>query len=188
MTLPFRGEADASTRPLTLVTKDGLPQWLERAAAPARRWLTSTGFVAEPGQTCLVPGPDGAPELALAGIAGDAAADVLWHAAALPAMLPAGSYRLDPEPGDRLASCVAIGWGLGAYAFDRYRKAGRAPAELVWPRSAARAHVERTVRASAMVRDLVNTPAEDLGPQELAGTAEAMAAELGMTARVISGR
>jgi leucyl aminopeptidase len=187
MTLPFRGEADASTRPLTLVTRDALPQWLERASDPARRWLTGTGFAAEPGQTCLVPGPDGAPALVLAGIAGDAAADDLWSAAALPMALPAGSYRLDPEPADRLATLVAIGWGLGAYAFDRYRKAGRAPAELVWPRSAARAHVERTVRASALVRDLVNTPAEDLGPQELAGAAETMAAELGMSARIVKG-
>src|SRR5262249_8797733 len=70
---------------------------------------------------------------------------------------------------------------------DRYRKAGRPPAALVWPKSATRTHVERTVRASAMVRDLVNTPAEDLGPEELARAALAMASELGMKARVIKG-
>ena len=163
MTLPFRRQADRNTRPLTLVTKSALPQWMRQASGPSRRWIRGTGFTAEPGQMCLVPGRDGAPARVLAGIAGDATADDLWHAAALPTTLPRGSYRLDPEPADLLATRVAIGWGLGSYSFNRYREAGRAPAQLVWPRGAARAHVERTVRAAALVRDLVNTPAEDTG-------------------------
>src|SRR5262245_43906925 len=154
MTLPFRRQPDARTRPLTLVSKAALPQWLKRASGQSRRWLKGTGFQAEPGQTCLVPGRDGTPARVLAGIAGGGAADDLWYVAALPTTLPPGSYRLDPEPADPLATRVAIAWGLGGYAFDRYRKAGRPPAVLVWPTPAARAHVERTVRASAMVRDL----------------------------------
>ena len=185
MTSPFRGEGEATTRPLTLVTRDGLSEWLQRAADPSRRWIAGIGFEAEPGQTCVVPGPDGAPALVLAGVGG-AGAD-LWHAAALPSTLPAGSYRLEPEPDGRLATRVAIGWGLGSYAFGRYRRVGRPPAELVWPTRADRPHVERIVRASAMVRDLVNTPAEDLGPEDLARAAETMAAELGMSAHVVKG-
>ncbi len=187
MALPFRRQPDARTRPLTLVSKAGLRPWLKRASGPARRWLAGTGFEAAPGQTCLVPGRDGSPARVLAGIADDGTPDDLWHAAALPTTLPPGSYRLDPEPPDRLATRVAIGWGLGGYAFDRYRKPGRPPAHLVWPTRADRAHVERTVRAATMVRDLVNTPAEDLGPEELAGIAEAMATELSMETRLVKG-
>ncbi|HJS30400.1 MAG TPA: leucyl aminopeptidase family protein, partial [Alphaproteobacteria bacterium] len=110
-----------------------------------------------------------------------------WHAAALATALPAGSYRLDPEPVALLATRMAIGWGLGGYSFARYRKPGRVPADLVWPKGVERAAVERTVRAAALVRDLVNTPAEDMGPRELAKAAEAMAAELGMKARIVKG-
>jgi leucyl aminopeptidase len=104
-----------------------------------------------------------------------------------PGRLPEGSYRIDPEPATPEATRVALGWALGAYAFTRYRKPGRPPAELIWPARADRGHVERTARASTLVRDLVNTPAEDMGPAELAQEAGAMARRLGMTARFIEG-
>jgi leucyl aminopeptidase len=113
------------------MTKDALAQWKKRASGPPRRWLTEAGFDAQPGQICLVPGANGGLARVLVGIAGDGGADDLWHAAALPSTLPIGSYRLDPDPGDPLATRVAMGWGLGSYAFDRYRKAGRPPAALV---------------------------------------------------------
>jgi len=185
--LPYRPKPVKATRALTLLAKDELALWLKRAPGNARRWVEGAGFRAEPGQTCLAPGRDGAPARVLAGIAGKGAAEDLWHAAALAVTLPAGSYRLDPEPVDPLATRVAIGWGLGSYAFTRYRKAGRAPAELIWPKGVERAHIERTVLAAAMVRDLINTPAEDMGPAELAQAAETMAAELGMKARIVKG-
>ncbi len=185
--LPYRPKPVKATRALTLLSRDDLGLWLKRAPANTRRWVEGAGFRAEPGETCLVPGRDGAPARVLAGIAGKGAAEDLWHAAALATTLPTGSYRLDPEPVDLLATRVAIGWGLGGYRFTRYRKAGRAPAELVWPKQVDRAHVERTVRAAAMVRDLVNTPAEDMGPKELAQAAEEMAAELGLKARIVAG-
>jgi leucyl aminopeptidase len=77
MTSPFRRQADARTRALTLVTKSALPQWLRRASAPARRWVGGAGFEAQPGQICLAPGANGGLARVLAGIAGDGGADDL---------------------------------------------------------------------------------------------------------------
>ena len=173
MSLPFRAKPAAETLPLTPLTAQALPAWLTRAGAVRRAWVQGSGFRAAPGELCLLPGRDGAPAGALVGIAGDNGAEDLWTAAGLSGRLPEGSYRLDPEPAAAEATRFALGWALGAYSFMRYRKPGRAAAELVWPARADRAQVERAANASALVRDLVNTPTEDMGPAELAHEANA---------------
>jgi leucyl aminopeptidase len=185
--LPFRARPLASTRLLTLLSKADLPRWLKSAPAAARNWVTGSGFAAKPGEICLVPGRDGSPQRVLAGMVGNGAAEDLWHAAGLPLRLPEGTYRVDPEPEGAAATRLAIGWATGAYSFSRYRKASRAPAELVWPRHADQAQVERVARASDLVRDLVNTPAEDMGPAELADAAKKIAEELDLDIEVIKG-
>ncbi|HEX2113272.1 MAG TPA: leucyl aminopeptidase family protein [Alphaproteobacteria bacterium] len=187
MSLPFRAKPAAETLPLTLLTKQALPGWLTRAGAVRRAWVQGSGFKAAAGELCLLPGRDGAPAGALVGIAGDGGPDDLWTAAGLSGRLPEGSWRFDPEPAGPEATRLALGWALGAYSFTRYKQPGRAAAELVWPARADRGYVERAARAAALVRDLVNTPAEDMGPAELAKAAAAMARRLGMTTRVIEG-
>jgi leucyl aminopeptidase len=184
--LPFRARPAAATRPLVLITKAILPAWLKAAPAVARNWVSGSGFTGKPGEICVIPGRDGKPARALAGMAGDGVDD-LWHAAALPLRLPEGSYRLDPEPNAAAATRFAIGWALGSYSFTRYRKAPRAASELIWPREADRGHVERTARASDLVRDLVNTPAEEMGPSELARAAKDLADELKLDIEIIKG-
>jgi leucyl aminopeptidase len=152
-----------------------------------RNWVSGSGFAGKPGEVCVIPGRDGNPARAVAGMAGDGAGDDLWHAASLPLRLPEGSYRLDPDPSAAAATRFAIGWALGSYSFTRYRKAARAPAELVWPRAADRGHVERTARASDLARDLVNTPAEEMGPGDLARAAKDLAGELKLDIDIIKG-
>ena len=185
MPLPFRAKPAAATRKLVLISKAGLPRWLKAAPAPLRRWVEGGDFAAKPGEICLTPGRTGAPDRVLVGIADNPDED-LWAIASLPLRLPPGAYRLESEPDAREATWFATGWALGAYRFDRYRKAGRAPAELVWPAKADRKAVGRVARADALTRDLINTPAEDMGPPELAAAAQAVADELGMRAQIIS--
>ena len=98
-----------------------------------------------------------------------------WPYAALPTVLPEGIYRLETTlEGPEVARFV-LGWSLGAYTFDRYKKRKRKPAALVWPEGADRAEAMRLTEAVFLARDLVNTPAGDLGPAELAQAARTLA-------------
>ena len=148
-------------------------------------WVESTGFAAEPGTVSLVAGAGGALGRVLAGVE---AHDGLWSYAGLPGRLPAGSYRIDARMAPSGATAAALGWALGCYAFDRYAaRPAAAPPSLVWPAGADRAHVLNAARATAQVRDLINMPANDMGPAELAAAARALAREHGGRVRTITG-
>ncbi|OAN54629.1 leucyl aminopeptidase [Paramagnetospirillum marisnigri] len=178
-------EADAQAIEITALRKSELSGWLDPQPDRLRGWIKATGFCAEPGSVCLVPGEDGGLDRVLFGLAEDAD---LWAYAALPAKLPAGAYRLSPEPPPPLAERAALGWALATYAYERYKsKAAKPPPRLVWPESCDRARVEAAHDAIALVRDLVNTPASDMGPAELTHAAERLAARFGAQCRVVVG-
>src|SRR5262249_56233678 len=102
----------------------------------------------------------------------------IWSYGGLPKALPRGTYRIDSKLAPAAAMRAALGWALGGYAFARYKKQPSV-ARLVWPDGADRAAVERAAAAAFLVRDLVNTPADDMGPAELAAAAAAVAADHG---------
>ncbi|PWC51117.1 leucyl aminopeptidase family protein [Azospirillum melinis] len=171
---------------LTPVTKAGLADWLAAQSPATASWVKAVGFTGEAGSTVFLPGPDGAVARVLAGVS---AVDDLWAFAGLPAALPAGSYRIDAALDARAATRAALGWALGSYRFSRYRKPPeKGFATLVWPAEADRGEVERAATATWLVRDLVNTPACDMGPAELAQAAQDLAAEFDAAVEVIVGQ
>ncbi len=171
---------------LTPVTKAGLPDWLAAQSPATASWVKAVGFTGEAGSTVFLPGPDGGVAHVLAGVS---AIDDLWAFAGLPASLPAGSYRIDATLDARTATRAALGWALGSYRFSRYRKPPeKGFANLVWPAEADRGEVERAATATWLVRDLVNTPACDMGPAELAQAAQDLAAEFDAAVEVIVGQ
>jgi leucyl aminopeptidase len=111
----------------------------------------------------------------------------MWALAGLADGLPEGSYRLDPVPDGAEPTRLALGWALATYAFARYHAKPASGAALVWPAGADRGRVERLARAAFLARDLTNTPAGDLGPEELAQAAVRVAEEGGACHRVIVG-
>jgi len=170
--------------PLAAVTPDVLPGRLAALGPGVERWAEATRFAAKEGQVLLLPDESG--RLARV-LVGRSETDPIWSLAACPDALPEETYALD-GPGDRDgATRLALGWALGSYGFTRYRKRERAPARLEWPAGADKARVEAIAEAAFLARDLINTPAEDLGPAELAGAAEDMAARLGARCRLIVG-
>lgn len=180
----FEASGESAARPLQPVTAAGWEAW--GAAAPADRsaWLEAAGFEPKVGRWSLLPEADGSAGLLLAGVE---ALDDHWSWAALAAGLPAGDYRLAEALPPAAANRAALGWAMGCYAFTRYRAAGRTPPRLAWPEGADRAAVTRAAEADRLVRDLVNTPAGDLGPAELAESAAALAAEFGADCRIVVG-
>ncbi|HTH68011.1 MAG TPA: leucyl aminopeptidase family protein [Rhodanobacter sp.] len=136
----------------------------KRLTAAQRRWLTDSGFAAAPDTFALLADDAGKLVRVLAGV--DARAP-LTALAALPCALPEANYHLADEGVLDDPLQAALGWALGAYQFGRYRQPKRAPARLVVS-SADLAQLAPLVEATAQVRDLVNTPTEDMGPAQLA--------------------
>jgi leucyl aminopeptidase len=170
--------------PIMPVTAAELGRRLEALGAAAERWAEATRFAAEPGKLLLVPDEAGRLGCVLVGMT---PGDFLWAIAHCPDALPEGTYRLDGVSGRDAETRLALGWALGSYAFARYKRRERGFASLAWPAGADRARVEALAGAIVLARDLINTPAEDMGPTELAGAAEDMAARMGARYSVIVG-
>ena len=184
--------ADDNALPLWLVAEGNLEEWLETQPAATARWIQTAGFKGERHRFLLLPGSDGAPTggvLGLGKLSGPA--DVcLWHTAGLADKLPAGTdfHCATPLPAAS-ATQMALGFLYGYYRFDRYRRStpSNRPARLVVPAGADADYVERASRAMTLARDLVNTPAGDMGPAELASAARALAERSEARCRVIEG-
>jgi leucyl aminopeptidase len=179
----FTTAAD-DARPLHLIRASELAQW-SGAAPAAQRWIERNGWRAAPGTVLVLPGPDGEVAAALAGVA--EAGGTLRDLAAAASALPPGSYRLvDPDPSR--AALYAVGWAIGQYHFDRYRNGNdTAPRRLLWPDAVDRARTLDAVDADRLLRDLVNTPASDMGPDELEQAARELAAAHGAACEAIVG-
>lgn len=161
--------------PVWAVDRTTLPKLAQRFDPYARRWLEALEYRGDPGQSCLVPDAGGGLGAVLIGVP---RADDLYALSALPYALPDGVYRLEAGELALDAARAALGWGLGAYRFSRYRKAARPPARLLVA-PALQTRLEPVLAAVTQVRDLVNTPTEDLGPAELAEAVRTLAREHG---------
>ncbi len=165
-------EADAKAIPLTPVTQAEFAQLQNALDARDRAWIAANGFNAGPAQNLTMPGPDGQIGRVLAGVG---RLDDVYALAGAPTLLPKGDYRIDTPLTPEAANRLSLGWGLGAYSFDRYRSPAKDRARLVWPQEADRSRVLRELDAIRLVRDLVNLPANDLGPIALGEAARAVA-------------
>jgi leucyl aminopeptidase len=170
--------------PLVPLRPADLDGWLDAQPSRVAAWLRRMGFRAEAGSWQAVPAVDGDVAMVVAGVG---ASPDLWALAGLPRALPEGLDLVLQDGAGLDAGQVALAWALGCYRFDRYRPAGRAPARLVWPSGADRDAVTAMAEAVAMARDLINTPAEDLGPAELAAAAGAVARAGGAEAVTVVG-
>jgi leucyl aminopeptidase len=185
--MTFAARPNAHTVPVSAVTHDGWSAWLRRQSKLVQAWLGSVAFRPEAGKVVLVPARDGKLARVVLGLG---RAPDPWAYAALREKVPAkGRYQYEDLPADQ-ADMAALGWALAGYRYLRYRTTQppdkHVPA-LVWPAGCDRGGVERTAEAIAMGRDLINAPACDLGPGELAGAVETVASRHGAQASVLSG-
>lgn len=155
------------------------------AALPSawRAWGAINGFSGEVGQVITIPGAAGEIEAALFGLGKQA--DEPLALGGLAKKLPDGAWHLAELPVD--PTLAAVGFGLGGYAFRRYRKADKRKVKLAMPDDADAARVTRTVAATTLVRDLINTPANDMGPSDLEAAVRALAKLHGAKVSVTKG-
>jgi leucyl aminopeptidase len=176
---------DTPAVPVTLVTT---ASWSKAEAAldPVHSsFARSLGFKPKAGSLALLPDPDGNLARVLFSL-GDTEAPAYDRliAGKLPGLLPDGSFRLEnaPDPAE-----AALAWLMGSYRFGRYRSAGGPKARLVAPAGIDSDEIGRIAAAVAMGRDLINTPANDLGPAEIEAAARALAERHGAAIAVTQG-
>ncbi|SFK38064.1 leucyl aminopeptidase family protein [Methylocapsa palsarum] len=183
---PLRREHSPHAIPIWFVTAQTWPR-LKAGLAPASvAFAEGAGFEPNPGRVQLLPDSSGTIAGVLFGLDGeDARAANPFLPGALATSLPPGLYRFANAPQD--PGLAALSWLLSQYRFTRYRaQNGRLP-ELCAPDGVDAARLERIAGAVALGRDLVNTPANDLGPDELEAAALTLAARFKADTAVIRG-
>jgi leucyl aminopeptidase len=154
---------DEDATSLTLVTTEDLQQRLDKASDADKAWIARQSFNAKPGEVAFLANGD-----ALIGWDGDDNLSSLGH---LPMRLPEGNYQLSHP----ISSLQAVGWGLGAYQFDRYRAVSRGPARLRVSNDLNFDDIMHKVCATQLTRNLINTPSQDMAPSHLEAEAHALA-------------
>lgn len=178
---------DQHTIPLVLLTADDLEAWLAKQADVIQQWVENNGFLASTQTVCLIPGDQGQVSQVLIGVA---RYDDPWALGHCPKMLPKGLYHIDSEQGFSSAQLqqMSLSWLLGAYQFNAYCTADNKPVAIL--------ALDRLVDETALsimassyyhVRDLINTPAQDLMPEQFADYAEKLAAQWGAECLQITG-
>ncbi len=167
--------------PLHVLLPGHFDGWLAAQPAAVQAWVRAQGFTGAPGTLLSIPGADG---MAGAAIGVGDALDPAAYAHA-PFGLPAGDWAVAAPLGADQQAALELGWGMGGYRFNRYRKPARQAARLV--SAAPNADAQAVLEAVLRVRDWVNTPTEDMGPQQLEDIARELAAAHGAQVQVIAG-
>ncbi len=170
--------------PVTPITESGFIDWIAEQSPALQGWTATTGFEGKAGTISLVAGPGGALDRVLFGIP---ERPTLWDWAPLAAELPVGAYAIDGALRADQAGDLALAWCLAQYRFDRYKTNDKARPTLVAPAGTDLIAARRTARFTNLVRDLINTPAADMGPDSLAAAAISLATEYGAECQVTVG-
>ncbi|WP_164660694.1 M17 family metallopeptidase [Tropicibacter sp. Alg240-R139] len=187
MSLHFATRTE-TTLPLHVVDQDGFGDWQAEQPDAIRGWLAASGFTGAIGQAVLVPGLNGQIEMAVAGYGTTKTrARKRFILAAAAQALPKGTYDLISDLDADTLAAECFGWLMTGYAFDRYKDVSGAKAGLLAPRSVDAQRIEALAKAEVLIRDLVNTPASDMGPAQLQQAAEVLAGEYGASCDTIIG-
>jgi leucyl aminopeptidase len=185
MSDPILASDHAPSTPIRLFDVGG---WAARARSldrDSRAALASARFAGKTGEVAVLRSADGALQEVFAGTGEGQASAAMFRT--LAAKLPSGDYRIEGEPpGDPNEAAVA--WAQGAYRFDRYKRdRGEEPARLVIPTGADLGRARTLAHACALARDMVNTPANDMGPLQIETIAREVAALHGADIEVVTG-
>jgi leucyl aminopeptidase len=179
-------DAEGPAIPLRLIRSADAGAALAALPAGLRAQAELARFAGKTGQVVVLANEQG-PDMALAGLGGEPAPGVM-ALRALPAKLPAGLYRLEGSPPEIDPGRLLLAWALGAYRFDRYRQDhGEPRARLAAPEGVDVAEVRAIAHACALARDMVNTPANDMGPRQIESIAREVAEAFGADIGVVAG-
>ncbi len=182
-----KSTAASEAVPIYFVTGENWPQIRADLPASAARFASASQFEPLPGRSLVLPSEDGRIGGVLFGLEKpDARNRDLFLPGRLATILPAGKYRFANAPHDM--ALAALAFLLGSYRFTRYKKAEGELPELVPPNEIDFDRITRIAKAVAFGRDLINTPANDMGPDALEAAALGLAEEFKADATCIRGQ
>jgi len=175
----------ANAVPLVLMNRTDFAAWRDLQTLHTQAWITSHPFIGNGGTFLAIPGESGSIEMVAAGVNDVNDPYALSH---LPTMLPSQhAYRIASASPQKIdASLALLGWGLGAYRFNRYIEA-KPVARLCLETVGEYSDTFAMLKATTLVRDLINTPTEHMGPEELEAVAIRLAQAYGGSANIIVG-
>lgn len=173
MTL-FATDKAGDATPIEAVLADQFSHWFDQQDQTTQNWVNETGFKAKSGEVIVVPDQNGVATRVLLGMA---SSDDVLQFGRLPYRLRQGPYTIVNDFSQEQLTRCACAWAFGAYRFTRYRSNPKAPALLVLPNGVAQHHVENISSSVNLVRDMINTPTQDMQPQNIAEQAERLAQE-----------
>ncbi len=177
-----------SAIPLHVVEQPDADAVLNGLGADVAGWARLNGFTGAPGQALLIPDRDGAAMMALAGYGtAKQRAQRRYLLSLAAAKLPEASYSIASGLDGQALEAECFGWLMTRYSFDRYRTRKPGKARLRAPDKVDAARIENLVAAECLIRDLINTPASDMGPAELQAATEDLADAFGASVSVIGG-
>ncbi len=182
--IPLLDAPSGATVPVHAIRASEWETWLTTRPETLQRFAKAHDFKGQAGRILLVPATDGAIERVLFGL-GDKPTPMMFGV--LGQHLPAGDYAIAWAPREFDPTVMSTAWAMGAYAFSRYKARRRPIPRLITPDGADTAEASRIAGAVYFARDLVNTPANDMGPEALHATAERVALECGATFEAIVG-
>ncbi|WP_435257507.1 leucyl aminopeptidase family protein [Thioclava sp. FR2] len=188
--LPKFAASDEPSRPIHVISAKELAEWIGTSGQGWADWLKATGFEANLGDLKLLPSADGGVAGAVLGLGTSTARDrTRFGLAKAVGNLPAGNWHLVGNLTPLEKTEAALGWLLAGYSFNRYRpgKTPSEPARLKLPEGIQEDALLAMAEGEFLTRDLINTPASDMGPEELQAAFVALAEQHGAKVDAIVG-
>jgi leucyl aminopeptidase len=185
---PTFSKTRKSAIPLHVIDQSLFDGWLKEQTGQVTAWVRANGFKGARREVLVVPDESGQPAMALVGY-GTASqrARRRFHLAGAAEKLPQGVYEIVSGIDGEHLPTECFGWLMSSYRFDRYRRKSTPDTLLVAPKGVDAARLEIIAAAEGMIRDLINTPASDMGPSELETAAREVATGHGARISVIDG-
>ncbi len=177
----------ADAIPVTVLSPDALEAHLSTLSGAQAAWVAAQGFNAEPSTHVVLPAADGRITAVLAGAPAEPPRRTRFDLARVARALPAGTYRLDGALRDDDLTEAALGWLLSGYRFSQAKTPAPEIAHLIAPDGVDAARIEAIAKGEVLTRDLINTPANQLGPDGIEAAARDLAERFGAQISVTTG-
>lgn len=180
----FKSETDSPAVRLSLLTECSFGRWLNSAPPSTRIWCSATLFRAAAGQICLLPDDDGMPRHMLAGVK----ALRFWDFCTIVSHLPPGRYRLDGKLQKDEISTFFLAWAYAQYNYNTRNSNSSSQDKILLVDQIDQLYEPNALAyCLGIARSLIDSPANELGPIDLAGTAVSLMTRAGADAEIVRG-